>query len=732
MGHRRIVSEHKNAIQPLVEALQNSQYIFFERIIEVFSEVNLRRIYGEDIGKILCGGVCPKRSAAHERIWTKAFIPQQFCFEWCFAVSACIEWSVVVAECRVSPIGFGVANKKNLLHRRYLENCVFGCNFVLLLNIERKDTSMKANFSIQDLELNIETEYSDAAEGLLQQGALKKLNEVERNLWSAQFVAAHTAAQEAEVQLQGSRVRAFTCECTTFKNYSMCQHIAATLWALRERKNRLLAERDEARRTQQSERKLRDHEKLAKLTIPNILRQTETAQLLDFVADYARQNKPFALALKARFGEQLNQDGDHSAHYQTLLTGAVTSVLTTKGNITNKGWTELFAILDEMRQKSSAQLAIANVRETATILIATIPFLHRFLRRDDAPVSRLMKRYETFLEQLAQLQQLPLAIELQETLWQFGIKELREHDNDAYYIELFFRTLLLPMVQKNKDWAQQLTQTLDELLRTAQKQGQEMQAQSLVRRKIEVLQQNGEQEAAFQLIMQYEKYVYVLETATRQALERQDFGFATRLARRGLELFAHAPANVSFFEQTLLQIAQRSSDAASIIELAQGQFLKTLDIQYFELLKAHHAPPELLADLTRQVENLPFRLAKRDALGAIYFAEKQYDKLVELIHNLQSLELLKMFGVKMFAQVPDMTLQLYQEVLVGYLDTHLGRQPAQRVRSILEAHWAENATAFVQILTAELRQRFHDRHSLMEELEAMETELFTPETTIPI
>ena len=91
---------------------------------------------------------------------------------------------------------------------------------------------MKANFPLSDIELNIEDDIIALAEEM----SPKALDEVEKNLWLAHFEELSGAVVETEIQLNGVKVKNFTCDCPIFKAQTICPHVAATLLALLKRR----------------------------------------------------------------------------------------------------------------------------------------------------------------------------------------------------------------------------------------------------------------------------------------------------------------------------------------------------------------------------------------------------------------------------------------------------------------------------------------------------------------
>ena len=90
-----------------------------------------------------------------------------------------------------------------------------------------------------------------------------------------------------------------------------------------------------------------------------------------------------------------------------------------------------------------------------------------------------------------------------------------------------------------------------------------------------------------------------------------------------------------------------------------------------------------------------------------------------MITEMQSLELLRRYGVDLYKIEPEKTVELHKKVMNEYLYSHLGRPPAQRIRQVLETHIGRSCRALAERVKSELKKDFPERYSLNEELEDM-------------
>ncbi|MFN4080890.1 MAG: hypothetical protein ACK4NS_08305 [Saprospiraceae bacterium] len=86
---------------------------------------------------------------------------------------------------------------------------------------------------LKDFDLFISASLEESGAALAQQGAVRRLNEVERNFWVA-VVSDQGQDFETEIILSPNKIKSYTCECWTDKRRRMmCPHIVASLLTIR-------------------------------------------------------------------------------------------------------------------------------------------------------------------------------------------------------------------------------------------------------------------------------------------------------------------------------------------------------------------------------------------------------------------------------------------------------------------------------------------------------------------
>ena len=241
--------------------------------------------------------------------------------------------------------------------------------------------------------------------------------------------------------------------------------------------------------------------------------------------------------------------------------------------------------------------------------------------------------------------------------------------------------------------------------------------------KVQVLQKSGRVEEASALILSVSAKPDVLLFAVENALTNHDFELAKSLCENGLQIFNKNQIAREALEENLLTIAENTADTEGVYFYAERRLLATFRYDFYQRLKQINLTPQQKSDLIEKIENQTYRIEKRDLLAAIYLEEKELDKLTNMIMELQSLELLRRYGVDLYDIDTEDTVELHKKVFYEYLFTHLGRPPAQRIRQVLESLIARDGRPLAERLKADIKKDFPERYSLNEELNDMMEDL---------
>lgn len=553
------------------------------------------------------------------------------------------------------------------------------------------------NFPLKYLENHLAETWLLSGEEWMESEGVENLTEVERHLWMARV-----EGFEVEVQISPSKVRAFSCECADYKREGGCGHIAAVLLALRKREGeKEMAKKEKPEKTPSK-----------KVTIPGLLHHVEPEDLAEFVRDYARQNRPFALALKARFTSIL-PDGEKKQKYLELLDATLASVRTKNDQVNFRGARQLVQVTRELVNQAEEAIHRHSLQEATELLTSVLEKIGPVSRKTTGKDKGLQEEIDKCFTLFRQLLLLKPAPQLLYSIWDFTSAEGKKFIFRKSGIQMeYFRLMVLmaPELGKTEELNAFLNTRLGELDPTDPNR-----VRLLILIHQLLTEQGDTTRIQAHLLDHLHEPAFVL-FVVEEAISTGHWKKARFLAEKGLES-SPDPA----LEEHLLQLALREKDGEAVVHFASARFLQTRQAHYLDPLKSFAGKgwSALVDNLIGQLEQQPWSMARRDAVAQLLFRDQRFDELFQYITRLQSLDLLMAFGPSWPTDRMEQAEQMYLEVLQIYLGNHLGRKPSQRVRESLEGLMETGLSPIADRILARFRADYANRQSLMDELEAL-------------
>ncbi|MEM8909461.1 MAG: hypothetical protein AAGD05_16560, partial [Bacteroidota bacterium] len=524
------------------------------------------------------------------------------------------------------------------------------------------------NFLLEELELHLPDDLLEQAEQLLERQQLAPVREVERNLWLTQTLTPPNL--EVEIQISPSKVKAYSCDCSTYHEQSICSHIIAGLLLVRAQRKAKRAQKMKANKRKASPKKL---------TISTILDQVQTTELKAFIKTYAKENKNFAIALKAKFAPTVSLPNSLEK-YSNLLDSTINSVRRQALRFSKKASVQILKVSEEMLRHAEDALLIDNYSESFAIcqslFAKIIPLLPKAEDKND--FNRVIQYSLTLLKKLTHA---PLAPQLKENIWTYLCQEAFAPSSRLAGYDQHFLSILLTFSNNNKQWSEQATLLVDEAL-SERDLNQNVQIHLLLA-KMTLLDRSKKKEAFNALIQQNLSNPEVLQLALQKADENGEHERKKQLAELG---YQHFVDDRPFFEEALLEVALATNDQGAIQQWAVKRFLDIYDFRYIELLKTNFPKywPSIRTDLIQALKQQVFSIEQRDALARLLAVEELQEQLFQYLSSIRSLDLLPQYDQLLKPNYEAGIQQLYVELTTAYLNTHLGRQPSIRIRKLLE------------------------------------------------
>ena len=559
------------------------------------------------------------------------------------------------------------------------------------------------NFSLQKLEAHIDESALLEGEALFEAGGVKQLFELEKHLWLAEVEAEDR--YEVEVKISPSKVLAATCECEEFLKHKECSHLAAVLLKLRQYLSALKVKKQRARDAKKSTRKL---------TTNVILEHIKPEDLTAFVRDYAKTNRSFSLALKAKFAGQVSQISSNEKYLQ-LLDGIVGMARRPDRSISVRGVQKINKVLVELLGQIGDNIAIENYKEALfqiQSIIEKIPPILKKAADDKGLLTTSLKETFRALDELIQ-SSIPPA--LKADIWDYAMEESKKLVYRSNRIDINFYELLLKMT-KEKVKLEQLVQHIEEQIKRYKKEDRDY--SKLMLTKIHVLDKGGKKAAIRALVKENLANPKVLFYAIDQYRKQKRYDRAKSLALDGLKSSKDKSVSGKL-EEVLLQLAEDMGEVDTILEFAEKRLIATLDSKYFFKIRENFSGDweEKFAELVQTLQKLPYSMKRRDLVAIVYNEEGRKEELLAYLQKMTSIDLLKEYGPLLVQDFKKETRELYKKLLNQYLRNHIGRKPSLKIRGVIAKLMEAGEARLAESLVEEFRESYSERHSLMEELE---------------
>ncbi|MEL7021337.1 MAG: hypothetical protein AAGK47_07015 [Bacteroidota bacterium] len=554
-------------------------------------------------------------------------------------------------------------------------------------------------FPLKNLELHVDDYLLPIGEKCYEDGQVNDLREVDKNLWVAEV-----NGYEVEVQITPSKVAGMTCECSRYHETGSCEHVIATMLAVRKTVADKKSERHKSRKVKASP---------TKFTVGVLLQQVSSDDLSAFVREYARTHRDFSIALKARFASDVTLLDDKEKYLQLLET-TLSAARKRNRMISHRSAGSVLKVLDELLVQSGDAMAQQYYTDVLLIASAIIEKISPVLNKLERPSNALRTRINDAFGLIHTIISSDPAPSLLQQLWEYLLQECgRLQYWVADVSAQFFELLTAQATTAQRQTA--LLQRLDELLADTTKFGDYRTELVLV--KLSIYECAGATDKAQQLIEANLNEPDVLQLAIEQALASANYKRAKYLATEGLKAMKGLHVR-HFFEDALLQVAIVEGDTDDILHYGKQRFLVSLDLKYYQQLRQTNADNWAVyrQELMGLLLKMPYSIRKRDIVANIYALEKDYDTLLEYIISIRSLDLLQRYDEQLLDTHQSQVYQCYEDFLKSYLRHHLGRQTSQKVRQTIQHLFGIGARDLATRLVREFRTTYRERHTLMEEL----------------
>jgi len=570
------------------------------------------------------------------------------------------------------------------------------------------------NFDIKNIENNFPEILVHEAEALLQNDLIQGLQSLGKNLWSLKVSESYEEMQddiafEVEIQLKGKKIKAYTCECDFFqssgsnKKGKICKHVVTGLFSLRKHLLKKDLEKQKSKVPSSTQHK--------KLTTVSVLSSVNNEALKNFVRSYARTDKKFANALKARFAHAVQVENPKEKYYQ-LLQSTINSVKNSKDKITYQGVLQISSIVKDILEQVEDAIAVEYFVEAMAMIQAILLKVSPNIKRAEKYEDRMLGLVELTFNQFNLLLKKDLPPDLTEEIWDFCHENFDRKEHRKYNTQRHFIKLLLK-ITKEKKKANILLEKIDKQLEITfdkKKKGE------LLLFKMKLLERFNKSEVK-NFVKENLEEAEVLLAAIKNAIQQENYKDAKRLAIKGLAIQKSILVK-NELEDLLLNVSLKTENKDDIITYARKRFLKTYQFNFYIILKSTLDKDwkKELVNIIELVKKQPYTPNKKETIAIIFAEEKMNKELIEYIKIIRSLDLLEKYDAQLIEEFRQDVYDLYEDFLESFLRNHLGRKTSTRIRDLFYHLKSIGAKKLVYKLAKQYREQYPKRHTLIEEL----------------
>ena len=508
---------------------------------------------------------------------------------------------------------------------------------------------------------NFEHEYDEdlilKGEELYDSAAVNEILQIEPNLFTV-FVK-EGGIYEVEIFKPFTQQKRFHCDCSFFQNHHICKHVIAALFSIR----RYQLEN-------KSEKSKNSEVKASTLNVNNILNALNLDELRYFIKQYAQHDKKLSTALKVTFARKIDLI-DNEKKYKAILDSIIRPIADLQFKAKTSDVNSLVAVTEDFIDQMEDCLSLGQHLEAFHILKACIAKLS------------YVKYHTNFCEDEVHLQLLKLHENLRILAVDAPAEDLRSEVVDfmeslinlSYYrFDLYPNNLFLTLNICKRMPAEEL---LSKISKKIQENGRlEAEVVNLYAIFFELALTSGIQ-ADFKLPT---NHIHLLDRIIEHFLNYENFAVGLNFVQEQLKLNPKA-VQTRYFE---LVFFLKMQNIEGFTKSAISYFQLSFDIKILDLLQFHlseDAYRNHIPELNEATQNHKINV---NQLLSYYQKTEQWACLLQTLKEKNDLSLVMQFDEVLLRAQPDSLFELYEALLVDYLETHIGQQSSMFLTEIIQ------------------------------------------------
>ncbi|MFC5408083.1 SWIM zinc finger domain-containing protein [Larkinella bovis] len=536
--------------------------------------------------------------------------------------------------------------------------------------------------------------------------------------WNAEVEG--TEVYSVEIQLEGRTVTDSFCDCPV--ESPVCKHIAAVLFALREK-------------LKQPQPKPRKASK--KLTIEDLLQKVTTDELRRFVATQAAADPAFASKVQLYFADK-DERIDVAKHYRELVRKAI-KTHSSRGFVEYRSSGKLAREMTRLLAEGRRLFGQQNYRDALTVGRVVLTEMMAVLAQSDDSAGYLGDTVSSAFELLKHLAESDeVAQPLRRQLFDFLTHELQ---NKAYFgygdygSQLLYTAFGLAINLNEPD---PFLERIDHLIPLYQNAYGGYTLDLLRTTQIRFLKAIGRTAEARERANASLDVVAVRQDAVSEAIQALQFQEAKALIQEGIQRAEEKrhPGTVRQWNEQLLKIAYLEHDIPGIRRLTKAFAFDqgSVSIPYYRQWKQTFSDAEWRIEYETLIRSIVEAAEKESRqhkaywfytthtlfyqLEPLYVEEKQWLALLDLVQKGPRLDQLERVYPHLVTRFPAEVLALYLPLLEEFGKTAQDRSDYRQVAQLIQKlkHDLPESIPVMNALVQQLKDRNPRRPAFLEEL----------------
>jgi hypothetical protein len=473
-------------------------------------------------------------------------------------------------------------------------------------------------------------------------GAVTSLDDAGHGEWLATVLG--TQEYTVEVTLKKNIVSSTDCPCYFFEANQYCKHVVATLYAIRDHKEKLTG----GKKTKEP-----------KIKSPlQMLQQSADAMspehLRNFIKTHAVHNKDFTNNFLF-YAKQIDVQVDSSIDsFRSLIRQAIVSSTQRSKKKDHRDDDILVAYIRPLLVQIRSYIAENNYLDSTAIVKAMIEEL-LLLRESSFTGDKTLKLFVQAFELLQSIAASDVPFTFLDELFEYCFTKAQDKLFSQTVLEMPFYRLLMHLAIDN----QKRTLLLD-LLAAKVTASRPVSATSYgysyhqdwidyLYLQLDLLQLMNRHEEAWTLLKTNATYhEEVLRKAVEYAIDHKEYLYAKQLIEQRLSEMRSADNLYRYHKRPwdilLLRIAEAENDKTQIIELALSLLLDTMDMSYYRLARKQSNATDWKSQVQSLIQKIESRHLSVEFLGKVYAEERMTEELFQLMKKYQNIYLLRSFS----------------------------------------------------------------------------------------